>query len=229
MTAIVLHDMGAHRESTRWFHTAGRAAAESGDRDLHAWVLGREAMVSLNFGAAAVAGQITERARAVAAGRATAATALVTVVAARAHAARGDRAAAPSAIDEAEGLLSRLPSDQAADTWLGYPEQKHHVHLSQALTLLGETRRAYASQDRALQLSRRPSVMTRSLIALDRAACLAHNGERGEAARIAGRAYGELPAAHRQGLTRARARSVYEAVSGNPDAQLLREAPEAAA
>ncbi|MCX4586319.1 hypothetical protein [Streptomyces sp. NBC_01481] len=51
MVAIVLHDMGEHREAHRWFATAGRAAEQSGDRLLHAWVLGREAMVPLNYGA----------------------------------------------------------------------------------------------------------------------------------------------------------------------------------
>ncbi|MFE2847414.1 hypothetical protein ACFXKS_28495 [Streptomyces scopuliridis] len=50
MTAIVLHDLGDRSEAKRWFATAGKAAAESGDRSLHAWVLARHAMVPINFG-----------------------------------------------------------------------------------------------------------------------------------------------------------------------------------
>ncbi|MFV2088820.1 hypothetical protein [Micromonospora sp. LOL_021] len=44
MTAVVLHDLGNRREAYAWFGTATRAAAESGDRSLHAWVLARKAM-----------------------------------------------------------------------------------------------------------------------------------------------------------------------------------------
>ncbi|MER7489464.1 hypothetical protein ABTY20_26885 [Streptomyces sp. NPDC126497] len=49
MTAIVLHDLGSRRESRAWFATAARVAIESGDDQLHAWVLAREAMVPLNY------------------------------------------------------------------------------------------------------------------------------------------------------------------------------------
>ncbi|MET9453300.1 hypothetical protein [Streptomyces cinerochromogenes] len=51
MTAIVLHDLGSRKESRGWFATAAAAAKESGDSQLHAWALAREAMVPLNYGA----------------------------------------------------------------------------------------------------------------------------------------------------------------------------------
>lgn len=224
MAAIVLHDLGDHRESARWFHTAGRAAEESGDSVLHAWVLGREAMVPLNFGAPAVAQRVAGRARSLAGEKPTAAKALACAVAARAFAANGNREEALSAVAEAERVMEILPSDQSIDTWFGYPRQKHHVHLSQALTLLGETSRAYDQQQRALELSRRPSVMTRALISIDRATCLAHDGELPEAADVAAQAYGELPASYRSGLPRARAMSVYDRVRAVPEAERLRDA-----
>jgi hypothetical protein len=229
MTAIVLHDLGHHRESTRWFHTAGRAADESKDDALHAWVLGREAMVPLNFGAPAVARDLAERARTLSGDTPSAATALACAVAARAHAASGNRDEALAAVTDAERIMERLAPEQAAKTWFGYPEQKHHVHLSQALTLLGETHRAYAEQTRALELSRSPSVMTRALIAIDRASCLASDGELEEAARVAAEAYGQLPASYRSGLTRARAQAVYQSVREAPSAEQLRGALAAAA
>jgi transcriptional regulator with XRE-family HTH domain len=229
MTAVVLHDLGHHRESTRWFHTAGRAAAESKDDALHAWVLGREAMVPLNFGAPAVARDLAERARTLSGDTPSAATALACAVAARAYAANGNRDEALAAVTEAERIMERLAPEQAANTWFGYPEQKHHVHLSQALTLLGETQRAYAEQDRALELSRSPSVMTRALIAIDRASCLASEGELEEAACVATEAYGQLPTSYRGGLTRARAQAVYQSVRRVPSAEQLRDALAAAA
>ncbi|WP_059008679.1 hypothetical protein [Streptomyces specialis] len=224
MAAIVLHDLGDHRESARWFHTAGRAAEESGDVVLRAWVTAREAMVPLNFGAPAVAQRLAERAQALAGEQPTAAKALACAVAARAHAASGHRDRALTAVADADRIMERLSDGQSADTWFGYPIQKHHVHLSQALTLLGETRRAYAHQERALELSRRPSVMTRALISIDRAACLAHDGELPEAADVAARAYGELPVSYRSGLTRARATAVHDRVRAVPEADRLRHA-----
>ncbi|MEV0227210.1 hypothetical protein [Streptomyces sp. NPDC050704] len=51
MTAIVLHDLGSRRESRAYFATAAQATAESGNPQLHAWVLAREAMVPLSYGA----------------------------------------------------------------------------------------------------------------------------------------------------------------------------------
>ncbi|MET7574949.1 hypothetical protein ABZT04_41775 [Streptomyces sp. NPDC005492] len=38
--------------------------------------------------------------------------------------------------------MNRLPEPERSDTWLPYDEQKHHVHLSHALTTLVDTRRA---------------------------------------------------------------------------------------
>ncbi|MFF4795220.1 hypothetical protein ACFY2M_37045 [Streptomyces sp. NPDC001276] len=63
MTAIVLHDLGSRRESRAWFATAARAAAESGDDQLDPWVLSREAMVPLNYGAPRAAAALADQAR----------------------------------------------------------------------------------------------------------------------------------------------------------------------
>ncbi len=229
MIAIILHDLGDHRESARWFHSASRAAGESGDTDTHAWVLGREAMVPLNFGAQAVAIELAEKARALAGERPSSAAALACAVAARAYAASGRREEALAAVDHADRIMDQLPAAQSVSSWFGYPEQKHRVHLSQALTILGETQRAYAEQERALELSASPSVMTRALIAIDRASCLAKDGEPEEAARVAADAYDELPPSYRSGLTLARAFAVYRSVRGTHEGERLRDMLYAAA
>ncbi|MFD9270789.1 helix-turn-helix domain-containing protein [Streptomyces goshikiensis] len=209
MAAIVLHDLGQHREAHRWFGTAGRAAEQSGDTLLHAWVLGREAMVPLNYGAPQAAAQLADKARFLAGDQPSAAAALASAVASRAYAIGGQREKALRAVADVETLAERLSPQQHADTWFGYPMQKHHVHMSQALTLLGETDRAYETQKQALNLSRAPSLMTRALIAIDTASCRAHDGEHDEAARIAAQAYGALPESYRDGLTRTRALALY--------------------
>lgn len=225
MTAIVLHDLGQHRDAHAWFNTAALAAQESGDNRLHAWVLAREAMVPLNFGAPQAAAMLAARARHTAGDQPSAAAALASAVAARAYAAQGQRDQALAAVDDVEGLMEQLDNSATSDTWFGYPEQKHHVHLSQALTLLGETSRAYATQQRALELSRAPSLMTRALIAIDHASCLAHDGHTEEATGRAAQAFGELPAAYRTGLTRTRAEALYRQLPPKtPGLDTLRDA-----
>ncbi|MEV7239044.1 hypothetical protein AB0N06_35660 [Streptomyces sp. NPDC051020] len=123
----------------------------------------------------------------------------------RVQSAQENRDQALRAAQDAETLVQRLTFQQGGDTWTGYPEQKHAVHLSRTFTQLGETTRATLVQDRALEPTHSPSLMTRALITIDRATCLAHNGEPEEAARIGAQAYTALPSAYRTGLTHTRA------------------------
>ncbi|WFF10164.1 hypothetical protein O7622_05595 [Micromonospora sp. WMMD1076] len=208
MTAIVLHDLGDRREAVTWFTTAGRAANESGDRALHAWILARHAMVPLNFGAPNAAAQLAEQARRTAGTAPTAAATLaaaVAAVAARAHALAGRRHDATGALHVADSLAESLPTGERADTWFGHPDQKHHVHLSHALTALGDTTRARHSQARALALSAPTSTLTRTLLRLDAATCQHHDGDTLQACEAATRALTDIPAAFRTGLVRSRA------------------------
>ncbi|MBC9730559.1 hypothetical protein [Streptomyces sp. TRM68367] len=212
MTAIVLHDLGSRRESRAWFATAARAAAESGDDQLHAWVLAREAMVPLNYGAPKAAAGLAERARHVAGHRPTTAATLAAAVAARAYALNHQSEQARAALEAADALMDRLPEGERSDTWLTYGEQKHHVHLSHAFTTLGETRLAHVSQERALELSAPTSTMTRTLLNIDAAACSHHDGDTEQACRRAVDALTALPVDFRTGLVRRRALDLYEAI-----------------
>ncbi|GAA2768681.1 hypothetical protein GCM10010103_77240 [Streptomyces paradoxus] len=209
MTAIVLHDLGSRRESRAWFATAARAAAESGDDQLHAWVLAREAMVPLNYGAPKAAAGLAERARHVAGHRPTAAATLAAAVAARAYALNHQPEQARAAAD---ALMERLPDSERSDTWLTYGEQKHHVHLSHTFTTLEDTRRANESQQRALELSAPTSTMTRTLLNIDAAACSHHDGDTEQACRRTVDALTALPVDYRTGLVRRRALDLYEAI-----------------
>jgi hypothetical protein len=145
MTANVLHDH-SRRESRAWFATT----AESGEDQLHAWVLSREAMVPLNYGAPKAAAGLADQAPQAAGTRPTAAATLAAAVAARAYALNQQPEQVRAALAAADALMERLPEGERSDTWLTYGEQKHHVHLSHAFTTLGDTCRAYESQQRAL-------------------------------------------------------------------------------
>ncbi|MET7765747.1 hypothetical protein ABZS71_28410 [Streptomyces sp. NPDC005393] len=212
MTAIVLHDLGNRREARSWFTTAARAATESGDPQLHAWVLARTAMVPLNYGAPKTAADLAEQARHTAGTATTTAATLAAAVAARAYALSHQDEQARDALAEADRLMNRLDSGQRADTWLTYGEQKHHVHRSHALTTLGDNQRAHESQARALELSAPTSSMTRTLDNLDAAACAHHDGDTEQACQRATAALTALPADYREGLVRTRATDLYRSI-----------------
>ncbi|MEU1407529.1 hypothetical protein ABZ471_35195 [Streptomyces sp. NPDC005728] len=172
---------GPHRhtwinESRAWFVTTAGAAAESGDDRLHAWVLAREAMVPLNYGAPKAAADLAEQARRIADARPTATATLAPAVAIRAYALSHQPEQARAALTAADALMNRLPGSEQSDTWLTYSEKKHCVHVSHAYTTLADTRRARASQHRALELSKSTSTMTRTLLNIDAASCAHHDG-----------------------------------------------------
>ncbi|MGW4345273.1 hypothetical protein ACWEL8_09375 [Streptomyces sp. NPDC004690] len=228
MVAIVLHDLGARAEARGWFATAAGAARESGDRQLHAWVLAREAMVSINYGAPRTAAALAERARHLAGDRPTAAATLSAAVAARAYALSHRPDEARRALATADTYMHRLDTRERADTWLTHGEQKHHVHLSHALTALGDTRRAQESQQQSLELSAPTSTMTRSLLRIDAATCAHRDGNTQEACRRAVTVLAELPAAYRSGLVHRRALDLYRSIPAqHQDERALREFREA--
>ncbi|WP_285574073.1 transcriptional regulator [Streptomyces sp. RTGN2] len=214
LVAIIQHDRGDQPDAARWFATAEKAARESGDRRLRAWVLARHAMVPLNYGAPHAAARLAARARRAAGGKHSAAAALAVAVTARSLAAIGDRAGATKALADVRTMAERLDGADSADTWNGYPLQKHHVHLSQAYTLLGDTAAAYAAQEDALALTRSPSVMTRALLKMDTAACLRLDGDPGAAADAAADIFERLPDSYRTGLIRSRALDLHHHLTG---------------
>ncbi|WP_316521742.1 hypothetical protein [Kitasatospora brasiliensis] len=109
---------------------------------------------------------------------------------------------------------------EAADTWFGYPEQKHHMHLSQAYMLVGDTGSAYQAQEEALALTDSPSVTARALPAVDTAKCLRVDGDPTGAAEMAPGVWERLPAAYREGLIRSRTETLHRQLTGRPHALL---------
>ncbi|MCF2534007.1 helix-turn-helix domain-containing protein [Yinghuangia soli] len=214
LVAIIQHDRGDQRDAHGWFATAERAARESGDRHMLSWVLARHAMVPLNYKAPRAAADLASRARAEAGRTPTAAAALAAAVAARALASVGDQQGALRAVADARTIAERLALSETADTWFGYPAQKHHVHLSQAFTLMGRTRDANDEQQAALALTRTPSVMTRALLTIDAATCMSADGDHDGAAELAAGVWVGLPHAYRDGLVRTRVNSLHNRLNG---------------
>ncbi len=220
LVAIIQHDRGNQQDARHWFTTAARAAAESGDRRMLAWVLARHAMVPLNYGAPRAAAELAARARRVAGTTPSAAAALAAAVSSRALAATGDRRGALDAVAQVRGTIEQLDRSGLADTWFGYPPQKHSVHLSQTFTLLGETKQAYAEQEAALALTTSPSVMTRALLALDTAQCLRADRDPQGAVDMAIGVWTHLPVGFRTGLVHTRVETLRGSLTGKPREQL---------
>ncbi|WP_138907335.1 helix-turn-helix domain-containing protein [Streptomyces chryseus] len=220
LVAIIQHDRGDQPDSARWFTTAEKAARESGDRRMTAWVLARHAMVPLNYGAPQTAARLAAQARREAGQAPSAAAALAAAVTARSLAACGDTNGAVKAVEDVRTLAERLDGPDTADTWFGYPTQKHLVHLSQAYTLIGDTPSAYAAQNDALKLTVTPSVMTRALLGMDTAMCLHLEGDPRAAADLAADTFERLPASYRTGLIRSRAVGLHHQLTGRHRDQL---------
>ncbi|MGY4954768.1 hypothetical protein [Streptomyces nigrescens] len=108
--------------------------------------------------------------------------------------------------------MDRLNAAERADTWFGHGERKHHVHLSHALTALGETGRARESQNWALSLSGAPTSMSSTLLRIDAAACLHRDGDTEQACRTAAGVLRALPPAYSTGLTHERARDLLRSI-----------------
>lgn len=227
VAAIVLHDLGYDRDAHAWFGTAGAAASESGDRPMHAWILAREAMVPLNYGSPSGALDLSSSARHMAGDKPSAAAALAAAIQARAYASLGQAGEARGAMRDAEGMRDHLAAEQAADTWYGYPEQKHAVHASRVYTGIGDTDAANDAQREALRLSKRTSLMSPALIRLDKSACISHEGDHAAACADAVATVTSLPKQYRSGLVVKRAREVAamlpEPARNLPSARELRE------
>ncbi|MFF7954003.1 hypothetical protein [Streptomyces griseorubiginosus] len=84
--------------------------------------------------------------------------------------------------------------------------------MSHALTALGDTRRARESQQRALELSAPTSTMTRSLLTIDAATCIHHDGDTEEACLRTVAVMSGLPPVYRAGLVQRRALDLYRSI-----------------
>jgi hypothetical protein len=116
------------------------------------------------------------------------------------------------ALHRAETVMEQLPASELADTWFGYPEQKHHVHASQALTRLGKSAQANESQAQAIHLAHSTSRLSTALIQLDAATCLFQDGDTAAACESARDTLTELPAEFRTDLVLSRTRDLLTAI-----------------
>jgi transcriptional regulator with XRE-family HTH domain len=229
MCALAWRDAGEPRQAGRWWRTARQLADRSGDSEVCTWVRGQEVMSGLceqrpvpvildrAAEAASIARPLTG------AGSAQLYSGLAQTLAV---AGRGDEAVA--ALERLADLTDQLPARVVADegSVLGWPEVRLRHTESYVHTWLGDTRRAYAAQEAALQIYPESLARERGKLLLHRGACMIQDGDVGGGLAYAGRVLDNLPVQHHTesvyAIGRAAMRVVPAQERGRPEAAELR-------
>jgi hypothetical protein len=209
LTLVKLDD---RQDFRRWARTARIAANEADDAVTYSWVLAQEAYGHFYSDDFAEAVNVAQHAQAVVPNSACVGAVLAAALEARAQAALGRADETRSALRRAETLLSNLDMATAAPSAFVYNEAQLRFHESNALTHLGDTRAAWLSQERALELVAPTDFMDRAFTRLDRAMCLATDGDASEASLYARDTLLDLSGAQRLGIIAGRARQIVAAI-----------------
>ncbi|WP_436760437.1 helix-turn-helix domain-containing protein [Streptosporangium sp. V21-05] len=211
LVALTLLKLGDDR-SRDWWRTGRAAAAAAEDRAAQSWMYAQESYALYYDGDMIGAIELAQRAQSVAEGEPYVGAALAAPLEARAHAAlrRGD--AADHALRRAEEALERLDPELATASAFGYSESQLRFHAGNTWTHLRQSGRAWQEQQRALELYSEEEHTDRTLIHLDWALCLAHDGDTAAAAAHATTALVALPHEHRSHLIIERARHLTNSV-----------------
>jgi hypothetical protein len=131
----------------------------------------------------------------------------------RAHAAMGDSRAAIRALATAEQVYARLPGTDLAASAFGYAESQLRFHAGDAFTRLGDTAAARPMLDRALELCPPEDYTDWAMIRLDRATCMARDGDSDAGLTYAAQTLLSLDGPKRQGIITLRGRELLIALT----------------
>ncbi|MBR7832468.1 hypothetical protein KDL01_04320 [Actinospica durhamensis] len=216
LVCLTLIKLDRRPEFRSWARVARTTARETGDPETISWVLAQECYghyyaqdfdeaLLVARGAQHVAGTVP-RVGAV----------LAAALEARILAARGDRPGCEHAIGRAETGLGQLPAGSVNDSAFGYDEGQLRFHQGNAYTHLGDTRKAWPAQQRALDLCGPADYMDRAFTRLDRAACLIRDGDAEDGLAYALDAMNDLNDHQRAGIIALRGRQL---LAGLPESR----------
>jgi tetratricopeptide (TPR) repeat protein len=213
LTLVKLDDRAAFK---RWARTARIAAEEAGDPRTFSWVRAQEAYGYYYSGDYSASIDIARHAQNVAKGMPCVGAALAAALEARAQACLGPvrQGEAQEALSRAEIILSRLEADSTAWSAFGYNEAQLQFHAGNAYTNLRNSRLAQTAQERALEIAPQNDYTDRALTNLDRAICLAYDGDGSAATSYALSALTGLTTFQRHGIIAARASQALNALPG---------------
>ncbi|GAA4637478.1 hypothetical protein GCM10023196_091400 [Actinoallomurus vinaceus] len=139
--AMALHETGDFLAASRWWRTARRVADVSGDREVGAWICGRQAMMlAQSIGLTDKALKLADEARHLAAGHPNAGAAEAQATSAKVLAGR-DATGARRTLDELMETFARLPeavSQEHTAIW-GWPERQLMQNRTAVLLALGDS------------------------------------------------------------------------------------------
>jgi tetratricopeptide (TPR) repeat protein len=210
-----------------WWRTGRAAATQAEDRTTLAWIYAQESYQLYYGGDWDGAAELAVRAQQLAGGLPCVADALAAPLEARVHARAGHRDDAVNALRRAERAMARLAPEDRRPSALGYDEAQLAFHSGNAWTSLRETQQAWDQQERALSLYPEENRTDRTLIMLDRAACLSWDGDAAAGAQLAIDSVLALPVEYRSALILYRARDLAVSVTDTgrqpPEVRTLRE------
>lgn len=209
LTLVKLDNRQAFR---RWARTARIAAAEVDDPLTYSWVLAQEAYGHYYSGDLAEALDVAEQAQVVARNTGSVGAPLAAALEARVYGVMGQSRETHDALARAEQMLGKLDKPSMLPSAFGYNEAQLRFHAGNAYTHLDDSRHAVASQERALALYSPSDYMDRAFTKLDRAMCLAQDGDTKSAAAYAMQTMMELNGEQRQGIITGRAYEVWQAL-----------------
>lgn len=215
-----LGDVAELEEALGWFRLAQRAARQSGDAGLEAWVCGYLSYVHVCFRRSLDAGLGAARAAQSLAGpRPSSARVLGLLAEAGVQARRGRRRETLDALREAETVRDHLPSSATEADGIGASEYRLRWHQAHNLGILGEHRDAAEHRRRALELPQSaPDLVGRAILDLDEATMLLRKGEVEHGCTRVRQVWQALPAEYRPGLV---ARRISQIMGELPAAQRI--------
>lgn len=137
---------------------------------------------------------------------------LAAALEARAQAALGREQETRAAVAGAETMLARLDDTVIGTSAFSYNEAQLRFHEGNVLTHLHDTEKAWRAQQRALAICPASDYMDRTLTRLDRADCLAHDGDTDGAVTVTTDALVKLTADQRQGIISTRVQTTITAL-----------------
>jgi transcriptional regulator with XRE-family HTH domain len=211
LVSMTMVNLGQYRQAREWVHTARLAADEACDPALRAWVATRGAVACLNLGDPQAAVTAAREAELLTRHHPQPITAMAWAILARAAACMAQPAAARQALRRAESLFGTV--DEVTDnSAYAFTAGQLHFYRSHALTTLGESRAAWQAQDDAIAAFGPGERLDPTLVRLDRALCMVHDGDITQGADYASTVLQQLPAAYRPVIVLRRAQSIADAI-----------------
>ena len=209
LTLIKMDERTAFRG---WARTARLAAHEAGDPLAHSWVRAQEAYGHYYSGDLREAVHVAQHAQALSGQVPSVGAVLAAALEARAQAALGRQQETRHALECAEDCLSHLDASDIGTSAFDYKEAQLRFHEGNAFTHLHDTSAAWQAQEIALTLCPASDYMDQTMTKLDRANCLAYDGDVTGAVAVIVQATSPLTDRQRQGIIAARVRETIAAL-----------------